>query len=91
MTFLRVMDELRMQVMSINCLCCAVLSKAQSCPSLYDPMDSSLPGSSVHAVSPGKYTGVGCNALLQEKLLVRKKKKNKDRETFDGALFTQMH
>ena len=30
------------------------------------PMDCSLPGSSVHGDSPGKNTGVGCHALLQE-------------------------
>ena len=35
----------------------------QSCPTLCDPMDCSLPGSSVHGDSPGKYTGVGCHAL----------------------------
>ena len=28
-------------------------------------MDCSLPGSSVHGVSPGKNTGLGCHALLQ--------------------------
>ena len=28
-------------------------------------MDCSPPGSSVHGDSPGKYTGVGCHALLQ--------------------------
>ena len=28
-------------------------------------MDCSLPGSSVHGDSPGKNTGVGCQALLQ--------------------------
>ena len=39
-------------------------SVAQSCPSLGDPMDCSLPGSSVHGDSPGKNTGVGCHALL---------------------------
>ena len=38
---------------------------AQSCPSLYDPVDCSLPGSSVHGDSPGKNTGMGCHALLQ--------------------------
>ena len=38
---------------------------AQSCPTLWDPMDCSLPGSSVHGDSPGKNTGVGCHALLQ--------------------------
>ena len=41
-------------------LCCAVLSL-----SLCNPMDSSLPGSSVHGDSPGKNTGVGCHAFLQ--------------------------
>ena len=38
---------------------------AQSCPTLCDPMDCSLPGSSVHGDSPGKNTGVGCHALNQ--------------------------
>ena len=38
---------------------------AQSCLTLCDTMDSSLPGSSVHRDSPGKNTGVGCHALLQ--------------------------
>ena len=36
---------------------------AQLCPTLCDPMDCSLPGSSVHA--SGKNTGVGCRFLLQ--------------------------
>ena len=31
-----------------------------------NPMDCSPPGSSVHGDSPGKNTGVGCHALLQE-------------------------
>ena len=30
-----------------------------------DPMDCSLPGSSVHGILQGKNTGVGCHALLQ--------------------------
>ena len=30
-----------------------------------DPMDYSLPGSSVHGVFPGKKTGVGSHSLLQ--------------------------
>ena len=38
---------------------------AQSCLTLCDPMDCSLPGSSIHGDSPGKNTGVGCHALLQ--------------------------
>ena len=29
------------------------------CPTLWDPMNSSPPGSSVHGDSPGKNTGVG--------------------------------
>ena len=37
----------------------------QSCPTLCNPMDCSLPGSSVHGDSPGKNTGVSCHALLQ--------------------------
>ena len=38
---------------------------AQSCPTLRDPMDCSLPGSSVHGIFPGKSPGVGCHHLLQ--------------------------
>ncbi|KAI4547702.1 hypothetical protein MJG53_000534 [Ovis ammon polii x Ovis aries] len=38
---------------------------AKSCPTLSDPMDCSLPDSSVHGDSPGKNTGVGCHSLLQ--------------------------
>ena len=37
----------------------------QSCLTLCNPMDCSLPGPSVHGDSPGKNTGVGCPALLQ--------------------------
>ena len=36
---------------------------AQSCPILSDPMDCSLPGSSVHGIFPGKSTGVGAIAF----------------------------
>ena len=43
------------------CLCLVT----QSCPTLCDPIDCSLPGSSVHGDSPGKNIGVGCHALLQ--------------------------
>ena len=38
---------------------------AQSCPTLSNTMDCSLPGSSVHEDSPGKNIGGGCHALLQ--------------------------
>ena len=33
----------------------------QSCPTLRDPMDCSLTGSSVHGIFPSKSTGVGCH------------------------------
>ena len=57
-------------------LCCAVLSCSQlidessilvvqSCLALYDSMNCSPPGSSVHRDSPSKNTGVDCHALLQ--------------------------
>ena len=37
---------------------------AQSCPTLSDPMDCSLPGSSVHRIFQAGVTGVGCHCLL---------------------------
>ena len=37
----------------------------QLCQILWDPTDYSPPGSSVHGDSPGKNTGVGCQALLR--------------------------
>ena len=43
----------------------AVAKSLQSCPTLCNPMDCSLPGSSVHGESPGKNTGVGCHVLPQ--------------------------
>ena len=46
-------------------VCCVLCLAAQLCPTLYDPMGYSPPGSSVHGASPGKNTGVGCHALLQ--------------------------
>ena len=39
---------------------------AQSCPTLCNPMDYSLAGSSIHGIFPGKNIGVGCHFLLQE-------------------------
>ena len=38
-------------------------SVAQSCPTLCDPMDCSLPGSSVHGIFQARNTGVGCYFL----------------------------
>ena len=37
----------------------------QLCLTLWDSMDCSQPGSSVHEDSPGRNTGVGCHSLLQ--------------------------
>ena len=37
----------------------------QLCLTLCDPMDCSLPGTSVHGDSPGKNIGVGFHALFQ--------------------------
>ena len=38
---------------------------AQLCLTLYDHLDSSPPGSSVHGILSGKNTGAGCYFLLQ--------------------------
>ena len=39
-------------------------SVTQSCPTLWDTLDGSLPGSFVHGIFPGKSTGVSCHFLL---------------------------
>ena len=44
---------------------------AQSCPTLCDTLDGSLPGSFVHGIFPGKSTGVGCHLLLQRIFLIQ--------------------
>ena len=46
-------------------ICDILCLVTKSCVTLCEPMDCSLPGPSVHGVSPGKNTGVGCYALLQ--------------------------
>ena len=43
----------------------AAAESLQSCSTLCDPIDGSLPGSSRPWDSPGKNTGVGCHFLLQ--------------------------
>ena len=43
----------------------------QSCLTLYDPMDCSPPGSSIHGDSPGKNIGVGGLSLLQRLFLTQ--------------------
>ena len=49
------------------CVCVCVSLVAQSCPTLCNPLDCSLPGSSVHFIFQefSKNTRVGCHALLQ--------------------------
>ena len=51
--------------MEIPAPCGYVLLVAWLCPTLCDPMNCSLPGSSVHGDSPGKNTGMGCHFPLQ--------------------------
>ena len=46
------------------CVCVLVLA-AQSCPTLCDPVDCSLPSSDCPWDFPGKHTGVGSHSLLQ--------------------------
>ena len=53
-------DKGFLQMRAVLCLV------VQACPTLCDPTDCSSPGSSVHGDSPGKNTGVGCHAFLQE-------------------------
>ena len=52
-------------------LCYVLCLVTQLCPTLCNPMDYSLPGSSVHGDSPGKNTGVGCYAFLQRIFLIQ--------------------
>ena len=58
-----------MQGSNVRDRCCFFMKVlclvAQSCLTLWDPIDFSLPGSSVHGDSPGKNTGVGGHALFQ--------------------------
>ena len=54
------------QLCTINLICAVLCLVTQLCLTVCNPMDCSLPGSSVHGNSPGKNTGMGCYALLQE-------------------------
>ena len=58
---LRLWVQSRKEIMVADILVLCLVT--QSCPTLFDPMDCSLPSSSVHGDSPGKNTGVGCHAL----------------------------
>ena len=54
-----------LSLLGTKCTGCVLCLVTQSCLTLCDPMDCSLPGSSVHRDSPGKNTEMGCYALLQ--------------------------
>ena len=55
-------EYLRCSPRTVRALCCAVLSRSGM--SDYSPMDYNPAGSSARGDSPGKNTGVGCHALL---------------------------
>ena len=63
--FLSIRISSSFQVHVLNLVCAMLCLVAQCCTTLCEPMDCSLPGSSVHRESPGKNTGVGHYALLQ--------------------------
>jgi len=48
----------------------------QSCLTLSDPMDCSLPGSFVHGIFPGKSIGVGCHAFSDQEFYRQAKGEN---------------
>ena len=50
--------------MRISLLACMRAKSLQSCLTLWDPMDYTLRGSSVHGILQAKNTGVGCHFLL---------------------------
>ena len=60
---------------------------AQSCPTLYDPMDCSLLGSSPWNY-PGKNIGVGCHFLLQGIFLTQGSNLHLVSPAFAGGFFT---
>ena len=57
---------------------------AQSCLTLSDPMDCSLPGSSIHGIFPGKSTGVGCHCLLRIMIYLHTKNMHFPFHVFSG-------
>ena len=48
---------------------------AQSCPTLGDPMDWSLPGYSIHAIFQARVLEWGCHCLIRWEAKKKKKKK----------------
>ena len=53
------------QIQVVTSVPCCRAKSLQLCPTLCDPVDCSLPVSSVHGDPPGKNTRVGCHVLLQ--------------------------
>jgi len=56
---------------SLDIPCTVLCLVSLLCPTLYDPMDCSPPGPSVHEDSPGKNTGEGSYSLLQGIFLIQ--------------------
>ena len=54
------------QLCTVNLICAVLCLVTQLCLTVCNPMDCSPPGSSVRGNSPGKNTGMGFHALLQE-------------------------
>ena len=54
-----------LQINGYRCGAWVRAKSLQSCLTLCNPVDCSLPASSLHGDSPGKNTGVGCHAFLQ--------------------------
>ena len=61
-------EQLNWAELSKIVCCCSLV--AQSCLTLCHPLDCSLPGFSVHGISPGKNTGVGCHFVKFFLLLI---------------------
>ena len=47
------------------CVCVCARVRTQSCLTVCDAMDYTLPGASIHGIFQAKNTGVGCHFLLQ--------------------------
>ena len=64
MCLLKLVGFFQIYTQEWNCWIMLLCLVAHLCLTLWDPMDCSLPGSSVHGDSAGKNSGVGCHALL---------------------------
>ena len=65
----------------------------QSCPTLCDPMDCSLPGSSVHGISRQEYwSGVTLPSPSEEQNEVKRMKRTEDtlRDLWDNIKYTNI-